>query len=188
MKRMSVSFYLYRYHDMDLINLYRHENFKFQKEAKKAIVEFANGNLYEIKVPDTPIKSGYIGEVIPMHIEFNANKDDEKKAIELLKSARRGFRCQLIKSLIRMSLETLPLGSFEKNGNGDGFIFKRPNIEDVMADVDRKKVKSNIVDEIPKQKPVPKPEPKINSVDTKNDDVDQNELAAIFGQMEGLTR
>ena len=46
----------------------------------------------------------------------------------------------------------------------------------------------NIVDEIPKQKPVPKPEPKINSADTKNEDANQNELAAIFGQMEGLTR
>ena len=135
MKKMSVPFYLYRQHDMDLINIYRRDGFKFQKEVKKAIVEYANGRIYQLTIPDNlPIKSGYIAKSIPMHLTLNPNNEEELKAVNMLMNTRKGFRCQLIKAIFRISIQTLPLSSFNK-GSSDGFVFKRPDIDEVMQEL-----------------------------------------------------
>lgn len=207
MKKMSVPFYLYRQHDMDLINIYRRDGFKFQKEVKKAIVEYANGRIYQLTIPDNlPIKSGYIAKSIPMHLTLNPNNEEELKAVNMLMNTRKGFRCQLIKAIFRISLQTLPISSFNK-GSSDGFVFKRPDIDEVMQEslAEQTKTKKNSVSvDIPEQIPVPKPQSvKKDTINTNSDKAeeskapivdeynaqpdDQDELAAIFGQMDSLT-
>ena len=141
-----------------------------------------------------------------MHLTLNPKNEDELKAINMLINARKGFRCQLIKAIFRISLQTLPLSSFNKS-SGDGFVFKRPDIDKVMqeslAEQTRRKKNSVSVD-IPEQVPVPKPQPeKKDTINTNSDKAEeskapivdeysvqpdnQDELAAIFGQMDSLT-
>lgn len=121
-------------------------------------------------------------------------------------NTRKGFRCQLIKAIFRISLQTLPLSSFNK-GSSDGFVFKRPDIDEVMQEslAEQTKTKKNSVSvDIPEQIPVPKPQSvKKDTINTNSDKAeeskapivdeynaqpdDQDELAAIFGQMDSLT-
>ena len=124
---MQITLRLHRQHDMDLINLYYRPHFKFQKEIKKSLVEYASGRIHEIVLPDEAPVDGYVAKTILMHISLNPNKPEEKAAIDLLSNVKKGFRNSFIKAVFRITLPSIPLTSYMADS---GFRIKKTSIFD----------------------------------------------------------
>lgn len=124
---MQITLRLHRQHDMDLINLYYRPHFKFQKEIKKSLVEYASGRIHEIVLPDEAPVDGYVAKTILMHISLNPNKPEEKAAIDLLSNVKKGFRNSFIKAVFRITLPSIPLTSYMADS---GFRIKKASIFD----------------------------------------------------------
>lgn len=124
---MQITLRLHRQHDMDLINLYYRPHFKFQKEIKKSLVEYASGRIHEMVLPDEAPSDGYVAKTILMHISLNPNKPEEKAAIDLLSNVKKGFRNSFIKAVFRITLPSIPLTSYMADS---GFRIKKTSIFD----------------------------------------------------------
>ncbi len=139
---MQITVRLYRQHDMDLIGLYLTPGFKFTTEMKNALIAHVKGNDYRISAPTTPSGyKGYLKRSIMVHLSIDRNDyHDVYKVLEALKD---GQRNAYIKTIMRMSIDRMPLFSYM---SGDGITMNRSTAEDV--------------NEKPKEKPAATPKPK----------------------------
>lgn len=119
----NITLRLHRQHDMDLIALYRTDDYKFARELKKVLVSYANGEVYEPKTLDaTKFNEAYVPTSVTFHISLNEAKEEEKQALILLSGVKYGYRNSFLKALFRSSITYLPLVAFAKDS---GFITKR---------------------------------------------------------------
>ena len=126
----DITIRLHRQHDMDLINLYRIPGYKFQRVMKEVLIAAANGIPYQVQLPgkDEKPEEGYVPGCMTMHISLNMKQEKERKAYELLKSVKYGFRNSFLKALFRSYSPKLPLSSFFE---GDGLKMHYTGIKDL---------------------------------------------------------
>ena len=119
---MQISIRLYRQHDMDLIRMYMNKSFKFTSEMKNALISFANNTPYQIITPnDTlPEYQGYLKTSIMLNIGINEKKNPE--VIVLLRKIKNGQRNAFIKTVMRSSMDKLPVSAYFI---GDGIIMSK---------------------------------------------------------------
>lgn len=91
---------LYRQHDLDLMECYRTEGFKFQQEAKAAFRAYADHTDYEIKMPaGAEIKAGPIPKMLLIQIYVDPKAD--RPMLESLSKVRRGQKNSFLKAVFR---------------------------------------------------------------------------------------
>lgn len=123
----NVTLRLHRQHDMDLIALFRANDYKFAREMKQVLVAFANGEVYEPKVLEVEdFDPGYIPTSVTFHIALNPNKERESAAIRLLRGVKMGYRNSFLKALFRTSITVLPLMAFAID---NGLVTKKDTFE-----------------------------------------------------------
>lgn len=112
---MNKTFRLHRQHDMDLIALYRSEDFNFTKELKKALIAYANDLPYTPPPFEDTLTAGYVGTSITFHISLSPTDEKQKRVLDLLDDIRYGYGNSFVKALFRSYLPVLPLSAFSKN-------------------------------------------------------------------------
>lgn len=112
---MNKTFRLHRQHDMDLIALYRSEDFNFTKELKKALIAYANDLPYTPPPFEDTFAAGYVGTSVTFHISFSPTNAEQKKVLDLLGDIKYGYGNSFVKALFRSYLPVLPLSAYSKN-------------------------------------------------------------------------
>lgn len=112
---MNKTFRLHRQHDMDLIALYRSEDFNFTKELKKALIAYANDLPYTPPPFEDTFAAGYIGTSVTFHISLSPTNAEQKKVLDLLGDVKYGYGNSFVKALFRSYLPVLPLSAYSKN-------------------------------------------------------------------------
>ena len=112
---MNKTFRLHRQHDMDLIALYRSEDFNFTKELKKALIAYANDLPYTPPPFEDTFAAGYVGTSVTFHISLSPTNAEQKKVLDLLGDVKYGYGNSFVKALFRSYLPVLPLSAYSKN-------------------------------------------------------------------------
>lgn len=112
---MNKTFRLHRQHDMDLIALYRSEDFNFTKELKKALIAYANDLPYTPPPFEDTFAAGYVGTSVTFHISLSPTNAEQKKVLDLLGDIKYGYGNSFVKALFRSYLPVLPLSAYSKN-------------------------------------------------------------------------
>ena len=123
---MQITIRLYRQHDLDLAGLYKTEGFRFQHEMKRVLVSYATGEPYTVNCPAGCVPAGYVPKIMPMRVNLNPQKPEERAVIDMLHSIKKGMRNSFLKALFRSRLNRIPLQSY---GMGDGLILSMDDYE-----------------------------------------------------------
>jgi len=122
----NITLRLHRQHDMDLIALYRTDEYKFAREMKKVLIAYANGEIYEPKTLEAiDFAASYVPTSITFHISLDEKKEEEAKVIKLLSCMRTGYRNSFAKAVFRSCIPYLPLVAFAKD---NGLIMKKDTL------------------------------------------------------------
>lgn len=100
---MKFTLRLYRRHDMDLIALYKHDTFGFQKALKASLRAYIKGEPYLLQMPPLKDYSDYDFRYCYRTI-ISLNDVYDKDIIDWLKKAKPSEKTALIKTTLRGSL------------------------------------------------------------------------------------
>lgn len=112
---MKVMLRLYRQHDMDLVGLHLHPNYKLGRVIKEALKNYVNGKIYKIAMPNEEELPKEIRKKYQVQIFLHDEKD--KEVIEWLKTTTKNQRNSLIKNITRQYLNTLYLNGYRENSS-----------------------------------------------------------------------
>ena len=106
---MNVTVRFYWQHDLDLLGIAFDKEMKnISKLSKEALCAYVRDEEYVIQVPDTE----KFGKMDSISTSFYLNPNKDQDIIEFLKSIRIGFRCSVIKQIIRGYLDNVFINPF----------------------------------------------------------------------------
>lgn len=193
---------IYRQHDLDLYSLGLSKKYHLGSQMKKALVAYATGGEYtppELPkdLDDTKVKTSML-----LILYFDKSKEDDMKALELLRTIKFGYGCSFIKTLFRSYLNPIPLFSYFSN-NGLQMTNKEVvlNVQRIRTkalkdqeEKDQDKIKDStnektIVEKITKEDYKENETQKKQTVNEERDgnNVNPNNFNSLFMQMNSFT-
>lgn len=100
---MKVMIRLYKRYDIDLLSLYHNSGFKFKKEFKKSIRNYARKTQEMVPLPKPNIHDVFDYNTVAFQVVLNSQKDAD--VIAFIKSIKSGYRNCVLKNIFRNSLQ-----------------------------------------------------------------------------------
>lgn len=187
---MKVILRLYRQHDLDLLYLHRSKEFSMQKNVKRALRAYINGQSLNIPTPNVTFD-----KTLPKLSQFHIvlSEEEDKDIIQWLETISKGYRNSLIKNILRHYMSNIMLTPYLQVSGVKIEKIEAKTEEDILKESRRiaKEVlntpfSESEAKEIEKEKTVKKPESSTETSVVEEAASDNESDFDLFGEFDSM--